>query len=147
MKRAWSFIALLLALFVPSLPIVAAENSPPPAYLPGLLQSDPVPHGCVDCHILESDGTDRRLNKMVELIKNHPDLTRAFKKAELPGTCLLCHKTGSKLGSLGPSLHKAHYGEKFASQFVKNYAGSCLNCHTLDVSTGNMGFKTGIANW
>lgn len=147
MKREWFLVAFLLALVGPSASLFAAETSPLPAYLPGLVQSDPVPHGCVDCHVLQSDGTDRRLSKMIELFKNHPDLTKAFKGTVIPDACLLCHKTGSKLGSLGPNLHMMHYGKKSASDFVKNYAGSCLNCHTLDVATGKMGFKTGIANW
>ena len=124
-----------------------AENAFPPAYLPGLIQGDSRSRGCVDCHVLSSDGKDRRLNKSVALIPKHPDLTKAFKDTAIPETCFLCHKKGSRLGSLGANLHKAHYANTAASEFVKNYAGSCLNCHSLDVATGDMGFKSGSANW
>ena len=125
----------------------AQDEKMPPPYLPGILQADPVPDGCVDCHIDRGSDGDFRLNKALERIPHHPDVTKAFKNAPIPATCFLCHKEGSKLGSLGPNLHRVHYEKLGGSQFVASYAGSCLNCHSLAADSGEMGFKTGIANW
>lgn len=129
--------------------IFAADNAAafPAPYLPGILQVDPAPQGCVSCHVNKSGDKDLRLNKMIEKIPGHPDLTKAFKGTAIPSTCFLCHKEGSKLGSLGPNLHRVHYEKLGASDFVVGYAGSCLNCHVLNEKNGAMGFKSGTANW
>jgi len=138
-------VALFLLASGPFAPAPAVAESLP--YLPGILQPDDHPHGCVDCHILAPDGTDTRLYKMLEGIKGHPVVTDAFKKAIIPDDCLLCHKVGSKLGSLTEIIHKVHFEGKENSRFITVYQGACLNCHSLDLSTGKMSIKHGQANW
>ncbi|MEI6874414.1 MAG: hypothetical protein WCL50_04695 [Spirochaetota bacterium] len=139
---------MLAAAFVLALSSDAA-GTPAPSFpfLPGLTSSDDHPRGCVDCHIDAGEGRDYRLNKTVNAIKNHPSITTAFKNANIPDSCLLCHKEGSKLGFLGKNLHRAHYANLLKSRFVSDYQGSCLNCHKLDLSTGAMNLKSGSANW
>lgn len=139
---------LALSLALAALATGGAETAaPPPPYLPGIIQFDPAPLGCVSCHVDLGGGKDLRLNKAVELLPGHPDITKAFKGSLIPDTCILCHREGSKLGSLGPNLHKVHYGRLESSSFIRDYGGSCLLCHDLDPATGELRFKSGKANW
>ena len=138
---------VLACLIIGAALVPAAAIAAPLPFLPGLLSADDHPQGCVDCHLLGGDGRDTRLSKTLAALKNHPNVTNAFKGSNIPDACMLCHKQGSKLGSLSAELHKAHYVDLAKSVFVINYQGSCLNCHKLDLATGNMGLKSGPANW
>jgi mono/diheme cytochrome c family protein len=142
-----SVLAVLgLALIV--LALGAAPASPPSVpFLPGVMVKDDHPQGCVDCHINAGEGKDYRLSKGVGALPDHPSITNAFKNALIPDACLLCHKEGSKLGSMTAIIHKVHYEGKANSTFVMVYQGSCLNCHAIDLNTGAMHIKSGPANW
>jgi len=117
----------------------------PGAGLPGITTKDAFPKGCVSCHIQKSPLGDRRLNKDLKKIKRHPDVTAMVKN--VPKDCGMCHKAGPTPAPLKSALHKAHYGKKAASLFVKKFQGSCLNCHALNTKTGAMTTKSGPKNW
>jgi hypothetical protein len=142
MKNTRAFIVLAflaLAAFA-----VSAADTPPAAYLPGVLQADSLPNGCVSCH-----AGDYSIPKELAKVKGHPDVSKVVKS--VPDGCLMCHKAGAKVPTLASVVHIVHYGptadKTAANHFVTAYAGSCLNCHTLDLKTGVMSFKKGAANW
>lgn len=149
MKLGFPRAALMLAAVLVLALSLDAAGAPAASvpFLPGLTSVDDHPRGCVDCHIDAGEGRDYRLNRTVNAIKNHPSITNAFRNANIPDSCIMCHKEGSKLGSLGKNLHRAHYANLLKSPFVSSYQGSCLNCHRLDLSTGAMALKSGSANW
>ena len=112
--------------------------------LPGITTKDAFPKGCVSCHVKASGG-DLRLNVGLKKVKGHPDVAGMVKT--VPKDCGMCHKAGPTPAPLKTALHKAHYGKKGASLFVKKYQGSCLSCHSLNTKTGAMTTKSGPKNW
>ncbi|MFZ4614686.1 MAG: hypothetical protein ACOYM2_00650 [Rectinemataceae bacterium] len=144
--RAAFLLPLSLALLAhaSAAPALAAPSVP---FLPGIMVADGHPRGCVDCHVQGRDGKDNRLNTSVLAIKNHPNLSKAFKDALIPDSCILCHKASSKLGSLTAIIHKVHYEGREKSAFITLYQGACLNCHMVDLGTGIMSIKRGPSNW
>ncbi|MEI6387927.1 MAG: hypothetical protein WCQ50_14955 [Spirochaetota bacterium] len=139
-----SLLSLALLCLASASPAQAAASVP---FLPGIMVADEHPRGCVDCHVQGSDGQDKRLNKSVMAIKNHPNLSKAFKDSLIPDSCIVCHKASSKLGSLTAIIHKVHYEGKEKSAFITLYQGACLNCHKVELSTGVMSIKHGPSNW
>ena len=104
---------------------------------------DPFKNGCVSCHVVLPDGTDKRLNTAIKAIKGHPALTMV---KNVPGDCGKCHGKG-KVSKLSFSLHKQHYEKGEKSVFLKELKGSCTSCHSLDVKTGKVSVKSGAKNW
>jgi hypothetical protein len=144
----WTFATLFLVL--PSIAAGAPAPAAPEAampFLPGIVSPDEHPRGCVDCHVYVSDDKDFRLNKAVAIDTKHPNIANAFKGTLIPDSCMLCHKEGSKLGSLSARLHKVHYQNLQKNPFITVYQGSCLNCHKIEMATGHMALKSGPANW
>lgn len=122
-----------------------AAESPPPAFLPGLLQTDTTPNGCISCHQKVGD-KDFTIPAELRNIKGHPDISKSIKT--VPDDCRACHRDGAKLPSIAKVVHLQHFGpDATKNAFVQRYAGSCLNCHKLDLSTGTMSIKSGKANW
>ena len=101
---------------------------------------DPVPNGCVSCHIKTEDG-DHTL-KTVLAAKKH--LSVATLKT-LPTDCLKCHKNMET--TFSQFMHKAHFGKGEASEFVKKFKGDCNACHKMDPKTGKAAQKSGPKNW
>ena len=142
-------LVVIAAVFAVASPLaIFAADTPPAAYLPGLLQADQTPNGCVSCHAKHGD-KDYTLPAEVKNVKGHPDISKIVKVA--PTDCEKCHKDTGKIPSIAKVVHKVHFGptadNTAKNHFVTAYAGSCLNCHKLDLTTGDMSIKTGNANW
>jgi cytochrome c553 len=132
-------LALLLAAAV--FPAALAAQ----AALPGILTDDPNPNGCVSCHKNDADAVPLKLNLMLAKIQGHPKVEAIIKTA--PKDCAMCHKAGAKMGDLSPVVHKAHFAKKADSLFIKQFHGTCLNCHGMDLATGLVSIKNGPKNW
>lgn len=124
---------------------LTAASSASTALLPGITTKDEHPNGCVDCHIKVSDKQDFRLVNLPTLVKGHPDISKIVKK--LPDGCMLCHKGTGKAPKLSNVLHVVHFKGGADNHFVSDYQGQCLNCHQLNIATGDMTMKSGPANW
>lgn len=120
----------------------AAGGAP---FLPGLTSKDEHPNGCVDCHTNQGEGKDYRLPAELAKIKGHPKIEKIVKT--VPKDCTMCHKESGKVPALNLVLHKVHYARPADNAFVNFYKGACLNCHALDVDTGDMSVKSGQKNW
>ena len=99
----------------------------------------------MDCHKNDAEAVPLKLNLMLAKIQSHPKVDAIVKVA--PKDCGMCHKAGAKMGDLSPVVHKAHFGAKADSLFVKQFAGSCLQCHHMDPVTGLVTMKSGPKNW
>jgi hypothetical protein len=143
-RKVLLILAAAAGLAVAALILTAADNAKPP-YLPGITVADDNPNGCVDCHKIQADGQDYRLNVSLAKLGKHPKIDAIVK--QLPDGCLMCHKEGGKVEALNLVLHKAHYVKGADSAFVKFYQGACLNCHKLDKASGKMSVKSGPKNW
>lgn len=146
--RKAAIIAIVAAFAIAIPTALFAADTPPAAYLPGLLQPDQTPHACVSCHAKHGD-KDYTLPAELKNIKGHPDISKIVKVA--PTDCLKCHTGKGKIPALGNVVHKIHFGptaDKTATNhFVTAYSGACMNCHALDLTTGEMSVKSGPANW
>ena len=141
-KAGWFILALLAAVvFFPS--GLAAQDGG--AFLPGILQADAYPNGCVDCHKNEGDAIPLKVNLMLAKRQAHPKVDAIVKV--VPKDCAMCHKEGAKMGTLFSVVHKAHFAKKADSLFVKQFRGACLNCHDMDLATGLVSIKGGPKNW
>jgi hypothetical protein len=125
--------------------VLALTAQVPPGKLPGLVSADPFPKGCVDCHKLQADGKDYRLNVGLKQVAKHPDITSIVKN--VPTDCTMCHKAGATAGLISSAVHKAHYEAKGDGAFVKAYGGECLNCHTVNPTTFEVKVKSAPKNW
>ncbi len=112
------------------------------AKLPGITTEDQHPQGCVDCHTQSSSG-DHRLNVALKEVSGHPAIDSIVNT--VPNDCMMCH--GSYAAKLNTITHTAHYKNPEENHFVGYYAGQCLECHSLDLSTGTMSVKSGPKNW
>jgi nitrate/TMAO reductase-like tetraheme cytochrome c subunit len=126
--------ALVVGLLLPVLSFVGAGQ--------GSAKPD-AKNGCVSCHVVLPDGTDKRLNTAVKAIKGHPAL--AMVKV-VPSDCGKCHGKG-KVSKLSVALHRLHYEKGEKSAFLKELKGSCTSCHSLDAKTGKVSVKSGAKNW
>jgi hypothetical protein len=82
---------------------------------------------------------------MLAKIQGHPKVDAIVKT--VPKDCTICHKEGAKMGTIFSVVHKAHFAKKADSQFIKLFQGSCLNCHTMDLTSGVVSIKSGPKNW
>jgi hypothetical protein len=142
MKREKRALLVLagVAILGSVLALTAASAADTP-YLPGITVKDENPRGCVDCH----KNADSRMPAEIARIKGHPNIDKIVKT--VPNDCLMCHKPGGKVPELNLVMHKAHYDKPAENHFVTDSKGACLNCHTLDTTTGAMNMKSGPKNW
>ncbi len=141
-KAGWMLLALLAAVVLFPIGVAGQESKP---LLPGILDKDAYPNGCVDCHVKEADAVPAKLNLTLAKLQKHPKVDAIIKV--VPTSCTVCHKEGAKMGTLFSVVHQAHFAKKADSQFIKLYNGSCLNCHTMDLATGLVSIKSGPKNW
>lgn len=125
--------------------VLTASSQDAGPFLPGVTVTDEHPNGCVDCHLNAGEDRDYRLNVSLKEIEGHPDITHIVKN--LPADCGMCHRDGTDAGSISLITHKDHYKNPEENHFVSGYQGACLNCHTLDTATGEMGIKSAAKNW
>ena len=135
--------ALALCALVGAVLVLTAQV--PPGKLPGLVSADPFAKGCVDCHKVQPDGKDTRINVLLKQVPKHPDISAIVKN--VPTDCGMCHKAGAAAGPIANSMHKQHFAAKGNSAFVKTYGGECLNCHTMDATTFAVKVKSALKNW
>jgi hypothetical protein len=146
MKQGRTILCLVagLAIFGGTVGL-SAQSAGDAAFLPGITVKDAYPNGCVDCHIDQGGGKDYRISAELAKISGHPKVDKIVKT--VPKDCLMCHKAGGKAPSLDTVMHKVHYAKPSENAFVTAYKGACLNCHALDLSTGEMSVKSGPKNW
>jgi hypothetical protein len=125
--------------------VLSAQSAGDRPFLPGVAAKDPFPNGCVDCHIDQGDGKDSRVTAELAKINGHPKIDKIVKI--VPKDCLICHKAGPKPPVFNLAMHKVHFAKPSENAFVTAYKGACLNCHSLDLSTGQMSVKSGPKNW
>ena len=82
---------------------------------------------------------------MLARIQGHPKVDAIVKTA--PRDCGMCHKEGAKAGTLDSVVHKAHFAKKADSLFIKQFQGSCLNCHRMVLASGLVSIKSEAKNW
>ncbi|MCL4285224.1 MAG: hypothetical protein KJZ62_08970 [Fimbriimonadaceae bacterium] len=113
--------------------------------LPGITAPDKFAKGCVSCHVKLAADKDFRLVQAIKLIKGHPSIAAV---KTVPNDCRACHS--GKPGAAKPlseAVHKAHFGKKGKSEFVSQFHGQCLSCHSIDPATGKQRVKSGPKNW
>jgi cytochrome c551/c552 len=137
----WVLLGLLAIGIVAGALVLSGASAADSAWLPGLLQVDSYPKGCVDCHKVDA-GKDYRITAY--LPQNHPDVS---KLKTIPGDCASCHKRGGAGPELPALMHQNHYRNTDKNGFVLYYKGACLNCHAVDVKTGVVSVKSGPKNW
>jgi hypothetical protein len=137
----WALLGLLAIGIVAGALVLSGASAADAAWLPGLLQADSYPKGCVDCHKVDG-GKDYRISAY--LPKDHPDVS---KLKTIPTDCASCHKRGGAGPELPSLMHQNHYRNPEKNGFVVYYKGACLNCHALDAKTGVMSVKSGPKNW
>ena len=142
-RMALCFMVVLLVLG--GIDSLSAQSAGGVSNLPGITTKDPYPNGCVDCHKDAGSGKDYRVLTMLAKISTHPKIDKIVKV--VPDDCLMCHKAGPKPPVFSQVMHKAHFEKPATNTFVTTYTGSCLNCHSLDQSTGAMNVKSGPKNW
>lgn len=145
MNRVQQVVILMALAAVLLLPQSASAQQGGLPDLPGILDKDPRPNGCVSCHTGAGGNFPLKLNAVVGAIANHPKVDALVKNA--PTDCGMCHKAGTKAGALSLVVHKAHFAKKAESRFVRFFGGACLNCHAVDPATGAAGVKSGPKNW
>ena len=143
-KTLLGFSVLLAAGLVAAVLSLTAASEDSSAWLPGITTKDDHPNGCVDCHNKQGD-KDYRLNTLPAQIKGHPDISKIVKI--LPTGCTVCHKGSGKAPALSNALHKVHYQNAAQNAFVTAYKGACLNCHQIDLTSGDMKVKSAPVNW
>jgi hypothetical protein len=147
MERGGIVLCLVLgfALFGGTIVLSAQATGGETSFLPGITVKDPYPNGCVDCHIDQGGGKDSRVMAELAKINAHPKVDKIVKT--VPKDCLICHKAGPKPPVFSQAMHLVHFQKPSENAFVTAYKGACLNCHTLDLSTGVMSVKSGPKNW
>ena len=142
MKRARMVLLAVvgLAMVLGVIVVLSAASAGDAAFLPGITGKDENPNGCVDCHKSET-----ALPVVLAKVKGHPKVEKIVKT--VPKDCKLCHKAGGKAAEMNLAMHKAHYQKPAENGFVTSSKGACLHCHSLDMSTGAMGVKSGPKNW
>ena len=136
--RGFNVLVVLALMVIGSHVLMAQSNSP---LLLGINTKDSYPNGCVDCH----RATGGKVIDMVKKVANHPNVAPISKV--VPKDCLMCHKAGGAAAALSQITHKQHYKNPKANDFIAKYGGSCLSCHSLNLSTGKMTGKNGNKNW
>ena len=113
--------------------------------LPGINTEDKNPDGCVDCHVDAGGGNDTRMNVVLKKVKDHPDVAAMMNT--LPKDCYMCHKEGGAADPINRMTHKQHYVNPGDNDFITDYEGTCLACHSVDINTGEVTVKNGPKNW
>jgi hypothetical protein len=142
MNKSNKGVPLLLLLFIMVTSFIAvtlALGADLPK-LAGITVKDVRPNGCVDCHV-----KDTSMPAKLKNVEKHPPVEKIVKV--VPDGCNMCHKEGSKTGSLNMVTHKQHFSNPNTNEFITNYKGDCLSCHVLDMNTFEMKVKSGPANW
>ena len=124
---------------------LSAQSAGATPFLPGVAAKDPFPNGCVDCHKDQGDGKDFTVIAELAKINGHPKIDKIVKV--VPKDCLICHKGGPKPPAFNMAMHKVHFEKPAENRFVTEYKGACLNCHSLNLDTGEMSVKSGPKNW
>lgn len=137
----WLMLALLAVGVVAAALVLSGASAADSAWLPGVLQADGFPKGCVDCHKVDGKN-DYRITGY--LPKDHPDTS---KLKTIPNDCALCHKRGGAGPELPALMHQNHYKNPEKNGFVLYYKGACLNCHALAPGSGVVSVKSGPKNW
>ena len=147
--RGFSPIGSGLALVLLVSLLVAAEHSPARnaagarSGLPGIDAEDAFAAGCVDCHVKLPD-RDVRIGPILADL-DHPPIDRRVET--VPQDCRKCHDDEGSAEPLRTLLHRAHYGKGGESHFIQEFDGSCLHCHAVDLTSGEMRVKQGPKNW
>lgn len=127
--RKWAIILAIAALAVAVLSAIALAQSK----LPGVVIADVSADGCLSCHKMGADGTDRSLAKSVPA--SHAKFS-AKMLADVKG-CYSCH---AKRADMAQLMHEAHLvGAE--NHFIKSYGGYCTHCHAVNATTGAVTLK------
>ncbi len=130
--------------------------------IPGITVEDTRPNGCVDCH--REDGSEKPALKTlikewteevpsellekaqaaapagVELKGKHADIVAMI--ANIPMDCLTCHSEKMSKAINAPELarlmHLIHFAGGEENEFITEYEGQCVQCHTLNKETGEL---------
>lgn len=107
------------------------------------IPADEFPGGCVSCHVVLPDGSDKRLGAALADI-GHVSLKG--KVSQVPGDCIACHekKSDTKFSVL---VHQAHFGTPDKNVFMQHFGGDCRHCHAMNAETGEPKVKAGEVNW
>ena len=138
-------IVLVFAVFMTAVYIFRGNVYADSPILPGINAEDAHPNGCVDCHQKVSDTQDYRLNVELANLDGHPNVAPIMKT--IPKDCSMCHKQGGAAPQVSVFVHKDHYKNPGENHFVTDYRGACLECHSLNIGTGEMTVKNGPKNW
>jgi len=139
-KPSWLRSLALFSVVAVCLPVGTASGADPGMCdLPGISGPDVMPNGCVSCH----KGASNLKARLAAL--KHRDISG--KVAVVPDDCRSCHTEGSGLESMSMIAHSMHYASGSSSEFVAEFGGQCLHCHTMATGTGAVTVKTGRKNW
>ncbi len=143
--------------FAGAWPPAHAGHTPAPAQNPGVTAKDAYPNGCVDCHLAGKDGDMRMSALMAKWTTVVPEALVAKAKAasvdaskikgkhlavpnvkaNIPQTCLTCHKKGSTIAPpFATLMHTIHLLGGSQNRFLTANQGACAHCHKLDQKTG-----------
>ena len=141
-------------------PPAGAPPMPPARKIPGLTAPDTHPGACVDCHIMYRDmNLDTRFGTMMRAwaaevpaaivarakgaapagmaLKGKHPATPAAGLKNIPGSCLACHGSGSKIAPpFNRLIHAIHLTGGDKNPFLTLFQGECTLCHKLDTKTG-----------
>ena len=141
MRQRNRFFVILAVLIAVSAIVLTADDL---VQLPGVNAEDQHANGCVDCHTVNGDN-DYRLNVSLKEVDGHPPIDMMVKT--VPTDCMTCHKAGAYAGALSTITHKSHFANPGENHFISYYQGQCLECHSLNLTTGAMTVKSGPKNW
>jgi len=113
------------------------------ATMPSTLRADDFPEGCVSCHVVLGDGSDKRLEKVLGEV-GHRSING--KVDRVPADCAGCHEKVDE-PSFSSLIHKAHFDPAEGNIFLQRFGGDCRHCHAMDGATGTASVKEGSRNW
>lgn len=167
----WSFLACLALLpgagTASAQPPAGAPPMPPARKIPGITAPDTHPGACVDCHIVYKEmKLDARFSTLVKgwatevppallahakgaapaglMIKGKHPVVPAAGFKNIPGSCLACHGTTSKIAPpFNRLIHEVHLSGGDKNHFLTLFQGECTLCHKLDAKTGAWAIPSG----
>ena len=113
------------------------------AWSAAAIPADEFPSGCVSCHVVLPDGSDKRLGPV---LADTGHVSLKGKVSRVPGDCIACHETKSET-KFRVLTHRAHFASPDKNVFVQRFGGDCRHCHVMDGTTGEPALKQGEANW
>jgi hypothetical protein len=145
----------------------APPDMPPARKIPGITVDDPMPNGCVSCHLnypeLKVDARFTTLMKAwsegtiepkllakakaagpegLTIKGKHPPT--AFAVKDVPKACLTCHAKTSKVAPpFARMIHLIHLTGGEENVFLRAFQGECTMCHKLDQKTGAWSLRSG----